>query len=121
MNMERGNYIKANNLLYELSSKNELLNKNNKELNVQILSLTRIIKKKDNIINIINSLLIKKALKNIFLNKYIKQNKSLLKAFVNLKYYKKKKYVQPQLFYDHEIFFYNRFDIDAHILHPFPD
>ena len=104
--MDRGKNKGVNNLIYELSSQNEILNKNNNELNIKILSLAHTLKLKENKINIINKLLIKKALKIIFLNKYIKENKPLLKAFINLKYYKKKKYLQSNLFYDHDIFFY---------------
>ena len=104
--MKRGNNEKNKSLLQELSNQNELLNKNNNELNIKVLSMARLIKIKDNQINIINNLIIKKALKNIFLKKYIKENKLLLNAFINLKYYKKKKYLQSKLYYDHEIFFY---------------
>jgi len=104
--MERPNFEKMKSVIYELSIKNELLNKNNNDLNTKNLSLIRFIKKKDNQINIMNNLLIKNALKNLFFKKYIKENKSLLNAFTNLKYYKKKKFLQPKLYYDHEIFFY---------------
>ena len=106
--MQRPNitYNKMKSLIYELTKKNDLLNKNNIDLNVKILSLTRLIQIKDNQINLINNIIIKKALKNILLKKYIKENKLLLNAFTILKYYKKKKYLQPRLFYDHEIFFY---------------
>ena len=47
-------------LLSELSNKNELLSKENNDLNVKILSLTRIIQVKDEQINCLN-----KQLKNI--------------------------------------------------------
>jgi len=104
--MEMSNYEKMKSVIYDLSSKNELLNKNNNDLNSKNLSLIRFIKKKENQINIMNNLLIKNALKNLFLKKYIKENKSLLNAFTNLKYYKKKKFLHPKLYYDHEIFFY---------------
>ena len=104
--MDRVNHEKMRTLIYELSNKNELLNNNNNDLNVKVLSLTNLVKRKDTKINIINSLLIKKALKNLFFKKYIKEYKSLLNAFTNLKYFKKKKYLQPKLYYDHDIFFY---------------
>ena len=100
------NNEKMKSIIYELSIKNELLNKNNNDLNTKNLSLIRFIKKKENQINIMKNSLIKNALKNLFLKKYIKENKSLLNAFTNLKYYKKKKFLQPKLYYDHEIFFY---------------
>ena len=104
--MEMSNYEKMKTAIYDLSIKNELLNKNNNDLNTKNLSLIRFIKKKENQINIMNNLLIKNALKNLFMKKYIKENKSLLNAFTNLKYYKKKKFLHPKLYYDHEIFFY---------------
>ena len=104
--MERENFEKMKNVLYELTTKNEMLNKNNNDLNVKLLSLTRLIKIKETQIKIINNLLIKKALKNLLLQKYIKENKALLNAFTNLKYYKKRKYLQPKLYYDHDIYFY---------------
>ena len=56
-------------LINELTKKNDLLN--NIHLNVKILLLTRLIQIKDNQINLINNIIIKKVLKNILLKKYI--------------------------------------------------
>ena len=93
-------------LLSELSNKNELLSKENNDLNVKILSLTRIIQVKDEQINCLNKQLKNKQIKNIFYKKLFKETKNLENAFYNLKYYKQKKYLQPKLFYGNEIYFY---------------
>ena len=100
--MKEGNYEKTKNILYNLSNKNEIINK--EDLKIKVLSLTRLVKVKENNIELLNNLLIKKVLKNLFLKKYLKENKSLLNAFIYLKYYKKKKYLQSKLFYEHETF-----------------
>ena len=72
MQRENITYNKMKSLINELTKKNDLLN--NIHLNVKILSLTRLIQIKDNQINLINNIIIKKVLKNILLKKYIKEN-----------------------------------------------
>ena len=104
--MEIGKNENIKSFLSDLSKKNESLNTKNKELNFKILSLTRSIKVKDNKINIIKNLLIQKELKNLFFKKYIKENNMLLNAFMNLKYFKKKIYLNSKLYCDNEIFFF---------------
>ena len=69
MQRENITYNKMKSLINELTKKNDLLN--NIHLNVKILLLTRLIQIKDNQINLINNIIIKKVLKNILLKKYI--------------------------------------------------
>ena len=59
--MERPNFEKMKSVIYELSIKNELLNKNNNDLNTKNLSLIRFIKKKDNQINILQFYILSKS------------------------------------------------------------
>ena len=45
---------KMKQLLCDISSKNELLNSENNDLNIKIISLIKLLKSKDNQINILN-------------------------------------------------------------------
>ena len=72
---------KMKQLLCDISSKNELLNSENNDLNVKIISLIKLLKSKDNQINILNKKLQKINLKNIFYKKYFIQKQHLQNAF----------------------------------------
>ena len=72
-------------LLYDISTKNEALNKDNNDLNIKITSLIKLLKAKDNQLENNKKLLLKYILKNIFYKKYIKEQQSLKIAFNNFK------------------------------------
>ena len=77
---------KMKQLLCDISSKNELLNSENNDLNIKIISLIKLLKSKDNQINILNKKLQKMNLKNIFYKKYFIQKQQLQNAFDIFKY-----------------------------------
>ena len=77
---------KMKQLLCDISSKNELLNSENNDLNIKIISLIKLLKSKDNQINILNKKLQKINLKNIFYKKYFIQKQQLQNAFDIFKY-----------------------------------
>ena len=74
-------------LLYEISSKNESLNKDNCDLNIKVLSLIKLLKAKDNILENNKKLFIKHFLKNIFFKRYIKEQNTLRKYLQIFKNY----------------------------------
>ena len=72
---------KMKQLLCDISAKNESLNNDNNDLNIKIISLIKLLKSKDNQINILNKKLIQKNIKLLFLKKNLAQNNFLKKAF----------------------------------------
>ena len=77
---------KMKQLLCDISSKNESLNNENNDLNIKIISLIKLLKSKDNQINILNKKLLKLNLKNIFYKKHFIQKQKLQNAFDIFKY-----------------------------------
>ena len=77
---------KMKQLLCDISSKNESLNNENNDLNIKIISLIKLLKSKDNQINILNKKLLKLNLKNIFYKKHFIQKQKLQNAFYIFKY-----------------------------------
>ena len=69
-------------LLCDISTKNEVLNKDNNELNIKVLSLIKLLKTKDNQLENNKKLLIKHILKIFFYKRYIKE-KQKLRKFLN--------------------------------------
>ena len=97
-------------LLYDISSKNEILNKDNNDLNIKITSLIKLLKAKDIQLEKNKNLLKRNILKNIIFKKYIKEQIILKKAFDKFKKLNNKydnnnarlmKY-KYKLFYSHE-------------------
>ena len=76
---------KIKKLLVDISTKNESLNNENKDLNIKILSLIKLLKSKDNQISHLNKSLIKIFLKKIFLKKFYIQKQKIQKVFYTLK------------------------------------
>lgn len=76
---------KLKKLLVDISTKNESLNNENKDLNIKILSLIKLLKSKDNQISHLNKSLIKIFLKKIFLKKFYNQKQKIQKVFYTLK------------------------------------
>ena len=76
-------------LLCDISTKNESLNKDNNDLNIKVLSLVKLLKAKDNQIENNRKLLIKHILKNLFFKKYIKEQQILRKYFSFFKNFNK--------------------------------
>ena len=72
-------------LLCDISTKNETLNKDNNDLNIKVLSLVKLLKVKDNQIENNKKLLIKYILKNIFYKKFLKEQQILRKYFAIFK------------------------------------
>ena len=68
-------------LLCDISTKNESLNKDNNDLNIKVLSLVKLLKAKDNQIENNRKLLLKHILKNILYKKYFKEQQILRKYF----------------------------------------
>ena len=77
---------KMKQLLCDISSKNKSLNNENNDLNIKIISLIKLLKSKDNQINILNKKLLKLNLKNIFYKKHFIQKQKLQNAFDIFKY-----------------------------------
>ena len=77
---------KMKQLLCDISSKNESLNNENNDLNIKIISLIKLLKSKDNQINILNKKLLKANLKNILYKKFSIQKQKLQNAFDIFKY-----------------------------------
>ena len=80
---------KMKKLLYEISTKNENLNKENLELNEKIISLVKLLKIKDKIINQISEKQKKVLLKKIILSKE-KKRENILRKYLNKMKIKKK-------------------------------
>ena len=80
---------KMKKLLYEISTKNENLNKENLELNEKIISLVKLLKIKDKIINQISEKQKKVLLKKIILSKE-KKRENILRKYLNKMTIKKK-------------------------------
>ena len=72
---------KMKQLLCDISSKNESLNNENNDLNIKIISLIKLLKSKDNQINILNKKMQNLYLKNFFYKKYFIQKTQLQNAF----------------------------------------
>ena len=72
-------------LLCDISTKNETLNKDNNDLNIKVLSLVKLLKVKDNQIENNKKLLIKYILKSILYKKCLKEQQILRKYFTILK------------------------------------
>ena len=96
-------------LLCDISTKNETLNKENNDLNIKVLSLIKLLKAKDNQIDTTKKLLLKQILKNFFYKKYIIERTKLKQAFEKFKkliinYNNNGLYrgYTPLLFYSHE-------------------
>ena len=77
---------KMKQLLCDISSKNESLNNENNDLNIKIISLIKLLKSKDNQINILNKKLLKADLKNILYKKFSIQKQKLQNVFDIFKY-----------------------------------
>ena len=94
-------------LLCDISTKNETLNKENNDLNIKVLSLIKLLKAKDNQIDGYKKLLLKEILKNIFHKKHLIEREKLkraIKIFKNLIINNnvRGKIRHPLLFYTHE-------------------
>ena len=72
-------------LLCDISTKNETLNKENNDLNIKVLSLIKLLKAKDNQIDSTKKLLLKHILKNIFYKKHIIERQQLKRAIEKFK------------------------------------
>ena len=97
-------------LLCDISTKNESLNKDNNDLNLKVLSLVKLLKVKDNQLENNRKSLIKHILKNIFYKKYIKEQQILRKYLsifkncikININTNIKNNPFKSLLFYTHE-------------------
>ena len=95
-------------LLCDISTKNETLNKENNDLNIKVLSLIKLLKAKDNQIDSTKKLLLKQILKNIFYKKHIIERQQLKRAIEKFKNLIIKnnnisgRICYPLLFYTHE-------------------
>ena len=94
-------------IIYDISSKNEILNKENNDLNTKLLSLIKLLKSKESQLDNNKKLLLKYILKNIFNRKHIKEHQKLRKIFeiwrgslTNINYINNK--FRCTLFYSHE-------------------
>ena len=76
---------KMKQLLCDISAKNESLNNDNNDLNIKIISLIKLLKSKDNQINILNKNILQKNLKLLFYKKHLAQNNFLKNAFNKFK------------------------------------
>ncbi len=75
---------KMKQLLCDISSKNESLNNENNDLNIKIISLIKLLKSKDNQINILNKKLLKANLKNILYKKFLFKSKNFKMLLIYL-------------------------------------
>ena len=94
-------------LLCDISTKNETLNKENNDLNIKVLSLIKLLKAKDNQIDGYKKLLLKEILKNIFYKKHLIEREKLKRAIEKFKNLivnnnGRGKIRHPLLFYTHE-------------------
>ena len=72
---------KMKQLLYDISTKNESLNNENNDLNIKVISLIKLLKSKDNQINLLTKKMRKIYLKNIIHKKQYTQTKKLRNIF----------------------------------------
>ena len=93
-------------LLYDISAKNEILNKDNNDLNTKILSLVKLLKSKDNQLENNKNILLKYILKNIINRKYFKEQQKLSKILEIWKRHINQNHINNTfkciLFYSHE-------------------